>query len=52
MRTAYFSKKFQSLYYFVGRNVAESVYCANINVAKIKIKNSGIEQKLEKTKDN
>ena len=47
MREAIFHKKNKSLYIFDSKNTAELVYCPNVIVARVKIKKTGIEQKLK-----
>ncbi len=46
MKTAYFSKKFHILTYFVQPNVTENVNCYTAKEASLIIKNSGINQNL------
>ena len=46
MKTAYFSKKFHILTYYVQSNVTENVNCYTAKEASLIIKNSGINQNL------
>jgi len=47
MKTAYFNKRFKTLTLFVGRNVTETVNCPTLAAAKIKVKQTGIEQQIK-----
>lgn len=46
-KVATFKKKFKELEYWTSKNTTTSVQCDNIKKAKVIIKNSKIEQKLE-----